>query len=300
MRKFLPCLLAGAFFCFAWAQPNRYQEALDKFQRGQHQDALPLAEEALRENQNDAARIHLYGLILAALRRLEPAEENLRKAAAMVPDQSAFQFDLGYLLHQEKRYGEALPLLKRAVELDSDNLLARFTLARTYVLTFHELQIPNFVELTLEQLNFIAKRNPRFPGVHHHLALVYINTGEQAKARDELNRELQYHPENIQARIELGETLVRLNEYPQAIEQLNIAAKQAPQAHSAYYALAKAYKAQGQKAQALEAARKSVELNPRFADGQYLLGQLYRDSGQADLAQRHFETFRQLKNQPGP
>ncbi|HZT32427.1 MAG TPA: tetratricopeptide repeat protein [Bryobacteraceae bacterium] len=292
--------LAIAFLCCAAAQGDSYREALEKFQRKQYQEALPLAEAALSQNPGDAARIHLYGLIQAALRRLEPAEENLRKAVALAPNQSTYQFDLGYLLHQEKRYSEALPVLKRAVELDPENLLARFALARTYVLSFHELKIPNFVDLTLEQLSFIAKEDPRFPGVHHHLALVYINTGEQAKARDELRTELRYHPESTQARLELGETLVRLNEYRQAIEELEIAARQAPQVYSIYYALAKAYKADGQKTQALEAARKSVELNPGFADGQYLLGQLYRDSGQPDLAKQHLEAFRRLKSPPAP
>ncbi len=297
MRHLLLCL---ALLVPAYAESALYRQALEKYQHQEYQEALPLAEAALRQQSSDPECIHLYGLVLAALRRLEPAEENLRKAAALAPDQSAFQFDLGYLLHQEKRYSEALPLLKRAVELDPENLMARFMLARTYVLSFHELKIPNFVELTLEQLNYIAKRNPRFPGVHHHLALVYINTGEQAKARDELKTELAYYPQNTQARVELGETLIRLNDYRGAIRELNIAAGQAPRVHSIYYALAKAYKANGQNAQALEAASKCVELNPRFADAQYLLAQLYRDAGQAESAKRHFEAFRELKNQTGP
>src|SRR5262249_22846603 len=162
----------------------------------------------------------------ASLRRVEPAEENLRKAAALAPQQPAFQFDLGYLLHQERKYTQALPVLKRAVELDPENLLARMTLAPTYVFTFHELKNPNFAELTLEQLRFVAARNPRFPGVHHHIALVYINSGEPAKARPELETELSYYPENAQARLELGETLLKLNDYPHAVEALQLAAKQ--------------------------------------------------------------------------
>ena len=300
MRRLLPCLVASALLSAASAGRDFFQEAWEKFQHQQYQEALPAAEASLQQSPEDPARLHLYGLVLASLRRLEPAEQNLRKAASLEPNQAAFQFDLGYLLHQERRYAEALPLLKRAVELDPENLLARFTLARTYVMSFHELKIPNFVELTLEQLNFIAKKDPRFPGVHHHLALVYINSGEQAKARDELTTELRYHPQNAQARLELGETLLRLNEYRQAVDELNLAAKQAPQVPSIYYALAKAYKAEGQKASALAAARKSVELNPRFADGQYLLGQLYRDNGQPELAKQHFEMFRQLKGTAAP
>jgi len=219
----------------------------------------------------------------------------LRKAVALAPNQPAFAYDLGALLHQEKKYVDAVPVLKRAVSLDPENLTARMMLARSYVFSYHELQLPNFVELTLEQLQYIVKKNPRFPGVHHHIALVYINSGEPAKAIEELNTELRYYPENAQARLELGETLLKLNQYHKAAEELLIAARQAPQMPAIQFALAKAYKAEGQTAKALEAARKCVDLDPQFADGHYLLGQLYRDANQPELARKQFELFRQLK-----
>ena len=282
------------------AQADAYQQALEKFKNKQYLEALTAAERAVRQDENNAQRLHLYGLVLAALERFAPAEENLRKAIALAPDEASFQYDLGYLLHQEKKYPEALPVLKRAVELDPENLMARFMLARTYVFSFHELQIPNFVQLTLDQLNYIVKRNPRFPAVHHHLALVYINSGEHAKALEELKTELQFYPRNTQARLELGETLLRLNQSRMAAEQLVIAARQAPQMPAVQYGLAKAYKAEGQTAKALAAAQRCVELNPQFADGHYLLGQLYRDSNQPDLAKEQFELFRRLKGSTAP
>jgi len=288
-------VLAGLLALSAAAQRNPYQQALEKYQSKQYQEALPLAEEALREDRNNPTYFHLYGSILSALGQFYLAEDNLRKAVALAPDQPAFAYDLGALLHQEKKYVDAVPVLKRAVSLDPENLTARMMLARSYVFSYHELQLPNFVELTLEQLQYIVKKNPRFPGVHHHIALVYINSGEPAKAIEELNTELRYYPENAQARLELGETLLKLNQYHKAAEELLIAARQAPQMPAIQFALAKAYKADGQTAKALEAARKCVDLDPQFADGHYLLGQLYRDANQPELARKQFELFRQLK-----
>ncbi len=288
-------LLAGLLALSAAAQQNPYQQALEKYQSKQYREALPLAEEALREDRNNPTCFHLYGSILAALGQFYLAEDNLRKAVALAPDQPAFAYDLGALLHQEKKYVEAVPVLKRAVALNPENLTARMMLARSYVFSYHELQLSNFVELTLEQLQYIVKKNPRFPGVHHHIALVYINSGEPAKAIEELNTELRYYPENAQARLELGETLLKLNQYHKAAEELLTAARQAPQMPAIQFALAKAYKADGQTAKALEAARKCVELDSSFADGHYLLGQLYRDLNQPELARKQFELFRQLK-----
>lgn len=286
--------------CAAFAQKNPYEEALQKYQSKQYQEALPAAEQAVREDGENADCRRLYGLILAALGQPGPAEENLRKAVALAPDQAAFQFDLGYLLHQQRKYAEAVPVLKRAVALDPENLMARFMLARSYVFSYHELQIPNFAELTLEQLNYIVKKNPRYPAVHHHLALVYINSGEPAKALDELNTELRFYPDNTQARMELGETLIKLNQYHKAAEELLIAARQAPQVPGIQFALAKAYKTDGQTAKALEAARRCVEMDGQFADGHYLLGQLYQSTNQPELARQQFELFRQLKGRNAP
>ena len=268
MRTLFSCLLAlmvtgvEVRLCSAFDQKTAYEQALEKYESKQYQEALAYAEEALREDGGKATSVHLYGLILAALQRLDGAEENLRKAAALAPDQAAFQYDLGYLLHQDRKYVEAQPVLKRAVELDPENLMARFMLARTYVFAYHELQIPNFVELTLEQLNYIVKKDPRFPAVHHHLALVYINNGEQTKALAELNTEIKLYPGNTQARLELGETLLRLNEYHKAAEEFLIASKQAPQMPAIHYGLAKAYKAEGQTVKALWALNNYFDLGP--------------------------------------
>ncbi len=296
VRTTLACLITLS----ALAQRNFYQEALDKYQSKQYEEALPLAEAALGTDRKNAAYTHLYGTILGALGQFYLAEEYLGKAVALAPDQPAFEYDLGALLHQEKKYSEAVPVLKRAIELDPANLTARLMLARSYVFSYQELQNPNFEKLTLEQLNYIVKKDPRFPGVHHHLALVYITAGELAKATVELNTELRYDPANAQARLELGETLLKLNQYRIAADELQIAAQQAPRMPAIRFGLAKAYKADGQSAKALEEARKCVELDPQYAAGHYLLGQLYRDTGQADLARQQFELFRQLDKSGAP
>jgi len=293
---FISVVLAVSFVSSAFADQNFYQSALEKFQKQKYEEALPLAERALGEDRNNPTYIHLYGAILGAMDQFYLAEENLRKAATLAPNDAAFAYDLGALLHRERKYAEAVPVLKRAIALDPENLAARLMLARCYVFSYHELQIPNFEELTLEQLRYIEGKNPRFPGVHHHMALVYINSGEPAKAIEELNTELRYYPSNAQARLELGETLLKLNQFHKAADELQIAAQQAPQMPAIAFGLAKAYRADGQTAKAVEAARHCVELDPNFADGHYLLGQLYREANQPERARQELELFRQLKS----
>jgi predicted Zn-dependent protease len=246
-------------------QKAPYEEAVERLRAKEYDQALVAAEQAVRQDGNNPAYLYLYGS----------------------------------LLHQQRKYVDAVPILKRAVASDPENLTARMMLARSYVFTYNELKLPNFVDLTLEQLNYIVKKEPRFPAVHHHLALVYINTGDLSKAVAELKTELEIYPGNAQARLELGETLLKENEYGKAAEQLLIAAKQAPQMPPIYYALGKAYKADGQTDEAFNAVRRCVDLDPQFASCHYLLGQLYRDRNQPEEAKRHFELFQQLKG-PSP
>jgi predicted Zn-dependent protease len=279
----------------AIAQQALFESAVEKYGAKQYEPALALVKQALHEDGSNPAYLHLYGSILASLGRFDAAEDSFQKAVALAPEKPAYVFALGSLLHQQRRYANAVPVLTRSVSLDPGNLTARMMLARSYVFSYHELKLPNFVDLTLEQLNFIVKKEPRFPAVHHHLALVYINTGELAKALVELNAELQIFPGNAQARLELGETLLKQNENRKAADELLIAAKQAPQMPPIYYALGKAYKADGRADKAVDALRYCVELDPQFASCHYLLGQLYRDSNQPEQAKRQFELFQQLK-----
>jgi Tfp pilus assembly protein PilF len=290
-------LLSGA--CL-FAQPQvAFVQALERFKAQQYQAALDPASRALAGDPDNPAVVHLYASVIAAVGRLEDAEKFFRKAASLAPQEAAYSYDLGALLHQERRYVEAVPILQHAVELAPENLPARMMLARSYVFSYNVLKIPNFVDLTTEQLNYILKKDPRFPAAHHHLALVYINTGELPKAVDELNAELKNFPGNAQARLELGETFLKLNENRKALEQLAIVARQAPDVPPVFYALAKAYKSEGQATKAIEAARRCVELAPDSANCHYILGQLYRSSNQQELAKQEFAAFQRLKGSGG-
>src|SRR2546427_13252824 len=83
--------------CFAVWAARPYKEAVENYQHKQYDQALALAEQALRANGNNPAYLHLYGSILATVGRLDSAEEYLRKAAAIAPDQPLYAYELGAL-----------------------------------------------------------------------------------------------------------------------------------------------------------------------------------------------------------
>ena len=213
-------------------QKGAYEEAVEKLQAKEYDQALDLARQAVSEDENNPAYLYLYGS----------------------------------LLHQQRRYVDAVPILTRAVALDPENLTARMMLARSYVFTYNQLKLPNFVDLTLEQLNYIIKKEPRFPAVTSSSGpgvYQYGRTLQSPGRIEDRTRNLSRQCPS-QARIgrDASETKSRNGK---AAEQLLIAAKQAPQMPAYLLSLGKAYKADGQTDKAFDAVRRCVDLDPQFA-----------------------------------
>ena len=270
-------------------------QALEHYRANNYTGAVNAASQAVQQDASDADCQHIYGLSLAAVGRDSEAEEHLNRAIALKPSVGNYHYDLGFVLYQQKKYDASVPVLKRAVELDGENLMARFLLGRTYVSAHRFLMLGNFSKLALEQLNYVASKNPRFPTLHYHIGLIYSNDGSIEKAIQELKLEIQYQPSNAQARVALAELLLKKGDLEPAVEQLQLAEKAAPSVSLVHYTLAKAYREQGRLDKAIEAAEKSVRLDATSADAHYLLGQLYRENGQAERAQQELELFKKYQ-----
>jgi tetratricopeptide (TPR) repeat protein len=301
-RDFL-ILLGLLLFMSAQAQAvqlssaqSLYEEALGRYRAREYPAAVAAAARALEQDARNAAYHHIYGLSLAAVERFREAEEHLNTAITLKPDEANYHYDFGFVLHQQKKYDRCVPVLKRAVELNGENLMARFLLGRSYVSGHRSLMIGNFSELALEQLKYVAEKNPRFPTVHFHIAQIHSNNGFMDKALQELKSELQYHPSNAQALVGLGELLLKTGQIKAALEPLLAAERIAPNISLVHYTLAKAYRESEQAEKAIQAARRSLELDPAAPDAHYLLGQLYQETGQSDLARQELELFEKYKS----
>src|SRR5262245_13225439 len=205
-----------------------YQEALARYRAKEYPAAVAAASQALEQDVGNAAYHHIYGLSLAAVERFREAEEHLNTAITLKPDEANYHYDFGFVLYQQKKYDRCVPVLKRAVELDGENLMARFLLGRSYVSGHRSLLIGNFSELALQQLMYVAEKNPRFPTIHFHIAQIHSNNGFIDKALRELKSELEYNPSNAQALVALGELLLKTGQIKAALEQLQLAEKIAP------------------------------------------------------------------------
>ncbi len=281
------------------------QQILEKFQQGHYLEASELAQKAVQQDSSNAVYQELYGMVLAALGKTSEAEEHLRKAVALRPQQAEFHYNLAqHLLDRQEASGlhpfapssrrlmkEAISELKRVLEISPDNLGARMSLARSY----NNL---NFSEMALKQYSIVAAREPSRPWLHFQLGMLYSNLSNLEKAMDEFGREIALYPDHARARLELAELLLQSGEAEKAEKHLLQSETELdrPLKHRVHYLLAKAHRNLGHPEKALTAVRKSIDLCDSFLYPHYLLAQLYRETEQLDLARQTLKRVEQLRS----
>lgn len=294
------------------AESRHYREAGELYEKQQTLMAMLSAQKAVEEDPENADHLFLYGLILTDLKQFSEAEVQLRKAVSLRPDSAEFHYRLAALLLQEKMEWkatlgldrrdtstrvvrgteqEALDSLEAAVKLDPNHFKARLHLGRNYYEHNQHLKARRQFEAVLE-------RDQAYPWLHYHLSMLHSNRGEVQAAIRELEKELELHPTHAQARLELGEWLVKIGLFERGLSHLSQVKQDEVHPVDLNYAIAKAHRGLGNPEHALDAARKCLEMDPEFSDAHYLLGQLYRQTGKPELARQSMQTFQRVKKSP--
>ena len=307
------------FFLFVWlfcfviqvgAESLQYQEARERFEKGEFLLAMLAAQQAVEESSENAAYRHLYGAILLELKQHSEGEINLRKAVELDPDSAEFLYTLADLLITQKsdvaimkelrtgigqpRFGnvdqEGVELLKRAIKLNPEHFKARHRLGRAYTdLNRHDL--------ALEQFQAIADKNPRYPWIHSSLAVIYIDEGSVEEAIKSLKKEIELYPEHHSARLELGEVLLKFGDSEQALKELLAVKEEAlfsKDKPALYLSLSKAYRDIGKLEKALTLLKQSIALDGNVPNAYYLGSQIYQQMGKPALARQQMVKFQKV------
>src|SRR5262245_49502358 len=100
-------------------------QALEHYRANNYAAAVNAASQAVQQDASAATCQPSSGPSQAAAGRYGEAEDHLNQAITLRPKAGDYQCDLGFVLYQQKKYGASVPVLKRAVELDGENLMAR-------------------------------------------------------------------------------------------------------------------------------------------------------------------------------
>jgi predicted CXXCH cytochrome family protein len=206
--------------------------------------AVPLFEEAARREPTGYRLVQLGNALMEA-KQFTTAEETLRRAVALSPDEPLAWGTLGWVLWQEDKGAEARADLEKAVSLDAE---------------LPELH--NNLASVLWGMGEQAEAERHFrealriqPGVAEwrlNLARVLASRGEMAEARFQFAEAVRLNPNRAEARLDYGRLLADGGDLAGALRELDSAVRLQPNLWRAQFELGMALGRLGDSTSAIE------------------------------------------------
>jgi tetratricopeptide (TPR) repeat protein len=166
----------------------------------------------------------------------------LEQVIAKEPGLSLYS-KLGSWLMRKEDYQKAVPVLRKAVQMNPDSPGAHFQLAKSL------MAIEDF-NAAIPELESLVAKTPNAVEAHSFLELAYARTNRLSEAIQECRTLLQYDPEDYGSYLILGQSLARSGDPQAGIATLLKAASLQPQDPLPHLWLADVYDQIGQKADA--------------------------------------------------
>jgi len=264
-------------------------QATDLLMAGKKQEAAALIKKAIEATPDSSFAYYIQGSYYFMEHSYEEAKESLEKAIQIDPRfwpaqkllgdiyfsrgdygnaasnyRATLEYnrsdptvlnDLAISLMQLERYGEALPYLKEAVDLEPGNANIRFSLASTY-------RDNGLFEEAASEYQKLIRDHPDYPGAHNELANIYKQQNKKKEAYDEYQKEASFCRERLRLDpddpVALNDLAVALNgsgKYEEAEETAKRLVVTHPDYRQAYLTLATIYETTHR----LEEAKKMLE-----------------------------------------
>lgn len=235
-----------------------FLEAKILFREQRYRESMKVLERSLSLNQRDAEVFKLVASNAILLNRTDIAEQALKTAAQLAPNDYLVFFHLGALYYTDSRFPPAQPLLEKSVNLNAEYIPARL-----------------FLGLTLEELS------QEQSAVDCYLQAI------QLAERSGFKGEQPY--------LYLGRLLYRQSKLDESFLYLQKAAKANPQSCETWCLLARIHGARGRDTEAVAALDQCIQADPKYSEAHYLLSRVYVKQGRTEDAAKELSQFQELK-----
>jgi tetratricopeptide (TPR) repeat protein len=224
---------------------------------GEGAEAVKVLQRVLARHQHDQRARRLLAEALVAVGRPEQAIQELEEIRAAVPDDPEIAFALASAHGQMGRIEEAEALF-------ADVLAARPG-ASTLVLlgrTYRDLGLPQRAAAALTQA---LELDPRVRRAHYYAGTLALREGVGSRLEDaiaEFQQELALHPDDEDARLSLGLSLVEARRYDEALPHLQLLAAKEPPPPDALLYLGRCLLGLGKPREATEPLRRALAIGP--------------------------------------
>jgi arylsulfatase A-like enzyme/Tfp pilus assembly protein PilF len=172
--------------------------------------------------------------------RCQEAVPLLQQVIAKDPDTPLAYAQLGQCLVSLKAYPQAVPVLRKAVELRPDMTLPHYQLGVALLET-------KDIAGAVPELEIVVARVPHWEEAHLLLQMAYAQTNRMQEAIKECKKVLEFDPDNYETNLLLGRVLSLTGDPAGALPRLRKAAALEPKAKEPHMFLADAYDQRGRK-----------------------------------------------------
>ncbi len=298
-----------------------YYRNLYKFDLAQKYFLLGLA-----KDPRNAVCLYNMGFMASRQGRYAEAETWLKKALAAKPDFTDALFDLARVNMAEKKYAEAIPLLRKCATLDrepagdyyrlmvAERALHNLPAAERDMQIFqtlsknpkaepipmeHVFQYLNAVqamppkqrsEVDLAEILAEVKRRPAEPRNYYMLAQAYLKLGQQDQAEKAIAQLDELSGDDARTAAGVGVLLARYQLYPEAIRHFELSLKANPDSDDVKYDLAVVYFRTLQYAEALSVLS---QISPSGQNDESVLALLADTEAHAGRTDEATETYQE-------
>jgi tetratricopeptide (TPR) repeat protein len=255
--------------------------------RKKYSDALPLLQEYIESQPNDAQGYHFEGLTYEGLEQWDKAGEALRNAAHLAPDDYEIRKDLALALVQAGRADEAIHEFVAAEKISPNEPEVHEQLAGLYekkgALALAKTERAKYAALAGQH-----EHNAEAGKLNDQASKLYVS-GDSRAAEELYRKALVIVPDDAQMHYNLALALAHLGDQPGEIQELERAVQLDPQLAVAHNQLGLLALTAGRQDEAESELKSAIEINPKYAEALNNLGVLYTQQDKDDEAATLFQ-----------
>ncbi|HEY8228133.1 MAG TPA: tetratricopeptide repeat protein [Pyrinomonadaceae bacterium] len=166
-----------------------YNNAADLSRKNDHTGAIAELKLAIKEYPTFMLAFNELGVQYLKLNQLENADEAFQGALKIDPEAFPALVNRGIANFMMKRYGEAVPILHKALKKNDESAVAHYFLGQSLA------NLGLFVDAEKELLLSVKLGNEDMKEAHRLLAIIYSSRGDKKQAAAELEAYLQLAPD---------------------------------------------------------------------------------------------------------
>ncbi len=261
----------------------RYQVGRGFLALGWYEQGASHLKDAVRLNKAHALAHRELGWALYHLKDYSGAEQWLLQALEMMPRDRAALSTLSAVHIRQKRYRDAVELLKPFVDTGRGTVKINNNLAVAY----HHLGL---YRLSMKQLKQTLGENPDSAETHSHMGVLLEKVGKPEEALAEYETALTLDPGHGSAHFNLAVALTRQGHSDQALPHFRMAQKAHPHDPEILAGLGWTYQKLERYPEAIRYYEQSARLSPSNIQAQQALGELWDITRHYDRAVSAYET----------